>query len=158
MIGGRTSLNVLPNLIGVLSKMKVECLPEHRLGTRQTTFGVDRQYFRMRQFIEKLGFDPYPGTLNLRLLTEYDRIARQEIAEYPSIYINGFEDESRTFGPVRCYRALVNNKAEGAILVAGRTHYDKSVVEIISTEYLRDHLNLKDGSKVKVEIYFKRDT
>jgi riboflavin kinase, archaea type len=45
-------------------------------GTLFTGFGegayyVTKEGYR-KQFIEKLGFDPYPGTLNLKLTTEYD--------------------------------------------------------------------------------------
>jgi riboflavin kinase len=126
-------------------------------GIGEGGYYIKHEKYRV-QFIEKLGFDPYPGTLNLKLLTDHDKMIRQELDEYPSIYVSGFEDESRTYGPVRCYKIIINNKAEGAIVIAGRTHYDKSVLEIISPEYLRDHLNLKDGSKVKVELYFTKET
>jgi riboflavin kinase len=106
-----------------------------------------------KQFIEKLGFDPYPGTLNIKLTSDYDIKTRQELENYPAIEIEGFKNESRTFGPVKCYPALVNNKAKGALIFAFRTHYDSSVLEIIASQYLRNHLGLKDGQKVKIEIF-----
>ncbi len=105
-----------------------------------------------RQFVEKLGFDPYPGTLNLRLSTEYDIDARSELADYPAVEIEGFKNSNRTFGPVKCYPIMLDNKVKGALISAGRSHYDASVVEIIAPVFLRKHLNLKDGHKVKVEI------
>jgi len=105
-----------------------------------------------KQFIEKLGFDPYPGTLNLKLTTEYDMKTKSELEAYPAIEIQGFEDESRTFGPVKCYPAIINNKVKGAVLYALRSHYDASVLEVIAPTFLRGRLKLKDGNKVKVEV------
>jgi riboflavin kinase len=106
-----------------------------------------------KQFIEKLGFDPYPGTLNVKLASDYDIKTRQELESYPAIEIEGFKNESRTFGPVKCYPTLINNKAKGALIFAFRTHYDSSVLEIIAPQYLRNQLKIKDGQKVKLEIF-----
>lgn len=106
-----------------------------------------------KQFIEKLGFDPYPGTLNVRLTFDYDIKTRQELESYPAIEIEGFQDKSRTFGPVKCYPVFINNKAKGALMSAFRTHYDSSVLEIIAPQYLRNQLKIKDGQKVKIEIF-----
>ncbi|UCH32697.1 MAG: DUF120 domain-containing protein [Candidatus Bathyarchaeota archaeon] len=106
-----------------------------------------------KQFIEKLGFDPYPGTLNVRVTSDYDKKTRQELDNYPAIEIEGFKNESRTFGPVKCYPALINNKARGALILAFRTHYDSSVLEIIAPHYLRNQLKIRDGQKVKMEIF-----
>lgn len=105
-----------------------------------------------KQFMEKLGFDPYPGTLNLKLTTEYDVKTRSELEAYPAIEIQGFKDESRTFGSVKCYPAVINNKVKGAVIYALRSHYNASVLEIIAPVFIRGRLKLKDGNKVKVEI------
>ncbi|MGB9675902.1 MAG: DUF120 domain-containing protein [Candidatus Bathyarchaeales archaeon] len=105
-----------------------------------------------KQFIEKLGFDPYPGTLNLKLTTDYDIKARAELEAYPAIEIEGFKDENRTYGPVKCYPVIIENKVKGALVSALRSHYDSSVIEVIAPVFLRKHLNLKDGHKVKVEV------
>ena len=102
--------------------------------------------------MEKLGFDPYPGTLNLKLTTEYDIKSLSELEAYPAVELEGFEDESRTFGPVKCYPAIINNKEKGAVIYALRSHYGSSVLEIVSPFFLRSRLKLKDGNKVKVEI------
>ncbi|MEM4643654.1 MAG: DUF120 domain-containing protein, partial [Candidatus Bathyarchaeia archaeon] len=92
------------------------------------------------------------GTLNLKLTTDYDVKTFSELKAYPAIEIEGFSDENRTFGPVRCYPAIVENKVKGAVVSAMRTHYNSTVVEIISPVCLRKHLSLKDGHKVKVEV------
>lgn len=120
-------------------------------GLGEGAYYITRDGYR-KQFIEKLGFDPYPGTLNLKLTTEYDMKTRSELEAYPGIEIEGFKDESRTFGSVRCYPALINNKVKGAVVCALRSHYNSSVMEIIAPTFLRTRLKLKDGNKVKIEI------
>jgi riboflavin kinase len=120
-------------------------------GLGEGAYYVMRDGYR-RQFIEKLGFDPYPGTLNLRLTTEYDMKARSELEAYPGIEIEGFEDESRTFGSVKCYPIIINNRAKGALVCALRSHYDSSVMEVIAPSFLRGKLKLRDGNKAKVEV------
>ena len=120
-------------------------------GLGEGAYYISKEHYR-KQFIEKLGFDPYPGTLNLKLTTDYDLKTHTELEAYPAIEIQGFKNEDRTFGLVKCYPATIDNKVKGALISALRGHYDSSVVEIIAPVCLRKHLNLKDGYKVKVEV------
>ncbi len=120
-------------------------------GLGEGAYYVSKEGYR-KQFIERLGFDPYPGTLNIKLTTEYDIKTRAELETYPAIELQGFQNEARSFGDVKCYPAVINNKVKGAILTALRSHYDSSVMEIIAPVFLRAHLKLKDGHKIKVEI------
>jgi len=120
-------------------------------GLGEGAYYISKEYYR-KQFAEKLGFDPYPGTLNLKISTDYDIKTRMEIEAYPAIEIKGFKNEDRTFGLVKCYPAIIDNKIKGALITALRSHYDVSVLEIIAPVCLRKQLNLKDGYKVKVEI------
>jgi len=73
-------------------------------GLGEGAYYISKEVYR-KQFIEKLGFDPYPGTLNLKLATEYDLKTRTELETYPAIEIEGFKNENRTFGLVKCYPA-----------------------------------------------------
>jgi riboflavin kinase len=120
-------------------------------GLGEGAYYVTKEGYR-KQFMEKLGFDPYPGTLNLKLTTEYDLKSLSELELYPAVELEGFKDESRSFGPVKCYPAVINNKVKGAVIYALRSHYGLSVLEIVSPTFLRSKLKLKDGNKVKVEI------
>ena len=125
-------------------------------GTVFTGFGEGAYYISLepyrKQFMEKLGFDPYPGTLNLKLTTDYDVKARSELETYPAVGIEGFKNENRSFGHVKCYPVIIDNRVKGALISALRGHYDASVIEIIAPVFLRKYLNLKDGHKVKVEV------
>ena len=120
-------------------------------GLGEGAYYISKERYR-KQFIEKLGFEPYPGTLNLKLTTDYDVKTRSELEAYPAIEIEGFKNEDRTFGSVKCYPVTIENKVKGALILALRSHYDTSVIEIIAPVFLRKHLNLKDGHKVKVEV------
>jgi riboflavin kinase len=121
-------------------------------GLGEGAYYIGKEHYR-KQFIEKLGFDPYPGTLNLKLTADYDLKTRTELEAYPAVEVQGFKNEDRTFGLVKCYPAMIGNKVKGAVILALRSHYDASVVEIIAPVCLRKHLNLKDGNKVKVEVF-----
>jgi riboflavin kinase len=104
-----------------------------------------------RQFAEKLGFDPFPGTLNLRLRREYEN-ERRLLEALPHIVIEGFRDGERTFGPVICHEVKINDAENGALISAVRTHYSGDVIELIAPSNLRAELELKDGDIVKVRI------
>ncbi|MFH1327777.1 MAG: DUF120 domain-containing protein [Candidatus Bathyarchaeota archaeon] len=106
----------------------------------------------MRQFKDRLGFDPYPGTLNLKLVKTTHLTSRKELETYPGILIEGFSNGNRTYGGLRSFRAVVNNEVKGAVVLIQRTHYDPSVLEVIAPFYLRDKLKLKDNEIVRVKI------
>ncbi len=103
-----------------------------------------------KQFEEKLGFTPYPGTLNLRIPKE-QMFFRAKLDEMDGIKIEGFKTKERTFGEVKAFKCRING-IEGAIVIPQRTHYPKNVIEIIAPVKLREVLGLKDGDWVEVEV------
>ena len=107
-----------------------------------------------KQFRSKLGFDPYPGTLNLRVRKE-DLNERRLLDSHPFVYIEGFANKKRTYGPAKCYKALVNDKVLSAIIIPIRAHYGEDVVELIAPQPLRRQLKLKEGDLVRVKVSLK---
>ena len=102
-----------------------------------------------RQILDKLGFEPFPGTLNVRIKEEdYDKRRRLERGEY--IRLEGFKDGERSFGAAHCFPCLINEELDGALIVAERSIHDYGVMEIISPYYLRRKMELADGDRVKV--------
>jgi len=117
-------------------------------GLAEGSYYVSKEGYR-KQFRAKLGFDPFPGTLNIRLSKE-DLSERRLLEGYPSVYIEGFQNQKRSYGPAKCYKAIVEEKVPAAIILPIRAHYGEDVIEIISPESLRKRLNLKDGDVVRV--------
>jgi len=120
-------------------------------GLGEGAYYVTKEHYR-QEIVEKLGFEPYPGTLNVKLSSDYDIKTRMELDAYPAIEVRGFKNEDRTFGLVKCYPAIIGGIVKGALITALRSHYDASVLEIIAPVCLRKQLGLKDGNKVKVEV------
>ena len=119
-------------------------------GLGEGGYYVSRRGYK-EQFLKKLGFDPFPGTLNLRLRPSKAWV-RRELETYPAITIEGFKSGKRTFGKVKCFPAIINDSVEGAVALINRTHHDDSVIELIAPLHLRNRLDLKEGSKVQVKI------
>jgi riboflavin kinase len=76
------------------------------------------------QFKEKLGFDPYPGTLNIKLDAQSIEI-RKKIMQ--SIRITGFTDQNRTFGKGSCFMVRISD-IQGAVITPERTHYPEDII------------------------------
>jgi riboflavin kinase len=107
-----------------------------------------------KQFKEKLGYEPYPGTLNIKLNSMSFIEAKKEMLKYPSITIDGFSDQSRTFGWVKCYPACINDSLNinSSILILERTHYDDSIIEIIAPFSVKEQFSLKNGDYIKLKV------
>ena len=107
----------------------------------------------IEQFKNKLGFVPYPGTLNVEI--EYvERNKLRLLKDHRAINIDEFKTKNRTFGGVRCFRAKIEG-TDGAIVLPLRSHYS-NILEFISKDFLREKLNIKDGDGVKIIIYFDK--
>ena len=107
-----------------------------------------------KQFKEKLGYEPYPGTLNVRLTDQIFMSSRRELGKHPSIFLDGFSDGTRTYGWVKCYRAVINEGAvdNAAVLVLERTHYDDSMLEVIAPMSIKKVADIKNGDRVNVQV------
>ncbi|HDM67332.1 MAG TPA: DUF120 domain-containing protein [Thermoplasmatales archaeon] len=103
----------------------------------------------VNQFKDKLGFKPYPGTLNVEI-KQIDKNKIRILRKIDAIEIQPFETEDRTFGGVKCYPATINNY-ECIMVLPARGHYS-TVLEFISPVCLRDKLHLKDGDSVEVVV------
>lgn len=105
------------------------------------------------QFKKALGFDPYPGTLNLKLESAIQIERKKELRGFEGLRIDGFQKNDRTYGGARCYRATVGRAGlPSAVLVIDRTHYDDSVLEIIAPKFLRGSLDLKNGDLLELSV------
>jgi riboflavin kinase len=117
-------------------------------GLFQGAYYISKDGYR-EQIKNKLGFDPFPGTLNIRI-DDKDISKRNRLVNRSCVILEGFKDKDRAFGSCRCYPLMMNNKMEGALIIADRTIHDDNVMEIISPYYLRKELDLLDGNRVRV--------
>ncbi len=117
-------------------------------GLGEGGYYVGQEGYR-KQFKRELGFDPYPGTLDLKL--DKASLEQKEVLhELPGKPIEGFTTKERTFGPVKCFPATIRD-TEVAIVLPLRTHLT-NMIEILAPKHLRKELKLKDGDEVKVEV------
>jgi len=102
-----------------------------------------------KQFKVKIGYIPFPGTLNIKL-NQLQNI--QQLDDLDSIIVDPFSDGKRTYGWVKCFHAKLNNTINCELIRLERTHHDNSVIELISKMNLRKTGGLKTSSKVKIKI------
>ncbi|MGH1568243.1 MAG: DUF120 domain-containing protein [Nitrosopumilus sp.] len=125
-------------------------------GTLVSGMGEGAYYMGLKgytkQFESKIGYVPYPGTLNVKLDQKIHQEAIKQFETLNGIKIKSFSDGKRTYGWVKCFSAKLNNSANCELIILERTHHDDSIIELISKTNLRKIAKLKDGSKVSIKI------
>ena len=117
-------------------------------GLFQGAYYISKEGYQ-RQIKEKLNYEAFPGTLNVKIKEEdYDK--RQRLERGTSIRLEGFKDGERAFGAARVYPCIINGEEEGALIVAERSIHDYGIMEIISPHYLRRKMELADGDKIRI--------
>ncbi|MDN7013235.1 DUF120 domain-containing protein [Methanoculleus sp. FWC-SCC3] len=123
-------------------------------GTVISGLGEGRYYMSIPHYKEQfggcLGFEPFPGTLNIRLDAPSIEV-RKQIDHVGWIDIPGFTADDRTFGAARVIPCRIRGH-RCAIVVPSRTHYPEDTIEVIAGCELRKALNLNDNDTIEVEI------
>jgi len=127
-----------------------------------TGLGEGKYYMTKANYVSsfksELGFVPYPGTLNIRISSDYIKNLDLIRGSFPKI-IKGFEEEGRSFGDVLCYPVKIfNSDVKAAIIVPSRTHYGRNIAEIVSDVNIREKFGLRDGDKITVYYLLKDGT
>jgi riboflavin kinase len=125
-------------------------------GTLVSGMGEGAYYMALKgytkQFGTKIGYIPFPGTLNVRLDQKIQQEAIKQFETLEGIKIKSFSDGKRTYGWVKCFAAKLNNSINCKLIILERTHHDDSIIELISEKCMRKTGKLKDGSKVSIKI------
>jgi len=125
-------------------------------GTLVSGMGEGAYYMGLKgytkQFQSKIGYVPYPGTLNVRLDQKIHQEAIKQFETLNGVKIKSFSDGKRTYGWVKCFTAKLNNSTNCELIILERTHHDDSIIELISKSCIRKIAKLKDGSKVSIKI------
>jgi riboflavin kinase len=100
-----------------------------------------------KQITEKLGFEPFPGTLNIRLAEGYSNI-KKHLKKAKPIEISPRKNFCRGL----CFKAILMDNLKCAVVIPEIVGYPRDVIEILAPINLREKFQLKDGDSVRVKI------
>lgn len=100
------------------------------------------------QFRAKLGFVPYPGTLNLSLRGGDWESARQAMDQARGIAI----EPPAGFCAAKCFTLVIDGRIEGAAVLPEVPDYPGDKLEIVAPVAVRDALRLSDGDCVTLHL------
>lgn len=104
-----------------------------------------------RRFRERLGYLPYPGTLNVKL-DDREVIRRLgEVRSADGLKIEGFTMGGEAFSSLTSFEGELRGE-KVTLLFIDVTYYNETVAELISPTYLRGKLGLKDGDPVTFSV------
>ena len=125
-------------------------------GTLVSGMGEGAYYMSLKgytkQFKSKIGYIPFPGTLNVRLDKKIHQEAIKQFENLNGIKIESFSDGKRTYGWVKCFHAKINQSINCELIILERTHHDNSIIELISDVCIKKSGSLKNGSQVTITI------
>lgn len=120
------------------------------IGFVQTGVGQGRSFTQIKwvreQFRAKLGFDPFPGTLNVRVANP---VALDVWRRHPGVVI---EPGAEGYCPARCYHIQVSGSVRAAWIIPDVPGYPCDLVEIMAPVSLRETLKLKTGDIVRIKL------
>ena len=100
-----------------------------------------------------LGFVPLPSLLNLRLTEEAMIDQRRRLNLMKGIELAGFSEGKRSIGPLKCFRARVAGKHQGAVIDFEGSLHDSSSLHVISSVNIGRALGTKEGNECSVTVY-----
>ncbi|MEX2455184.1 MAG: DUF120 domain-containing protein [Rhodospirillaceae bacterium] len=124
---------------------------EKLIGRLATGIGMGKTFTRLdwarRQFMEKVGIDPYPGTINV-IVDDLDSMpVWVRIKRTAGIHIDNPND-----GPhdcdAKCWRVSIDGRIDGAIVFPLVDGYPAAQVEVVAAVGVREALGIEDGDTV----------
>lgn len=103
-----------------------------------------------QQIAKKIGFIPYPGTLNIKL-SKNSLVAKNSLKKANGIGISPEEGFCRG----KCFYAYIDN-LKCAIVIPELEHYPEDVIEVIAPVNLREKLKLNDDDAVEVKVIIEQ--
>ena len=95
-----------------------------------------------KYFLGKLGFEAFPGTLNLKCAADIGEIFKGSMVIRP---------EEKGLFPVHVRDAIINNKVKGAVVGPVKTVH-KGILEVIAPLNIKEYLGLNEGDMVRVRL------
>jgi len=117
-------------------------------GVKQGAFFTQLDWFQM-QCRDKLGFEPFAGTLNLEISADdvsvvesFEREAEIEFIPPDSAFCSG-----------KAFPVLVEGIRAAVVIPAEEVRvHGKDIIEVISDQRLKDVLNVDDGDSVTLTV------
>ncbi|WP_297520328.1 CTP-dependent riboflavin kinase [Thermococcus sp.] len=153
--GKRTYVEITPKGLAFLEELcdRVSSALYNGTIVGEVVSGIGEGAYYVREYApiirEYLGFEPYPGTLNVKVL--FPRTIFDAFYNVHPVILPGFVKDGRTFGDVRAYRVRIDG-IEGAVVIPSRTIHPPKIAEVVAPVYLREALNLGDGSRVTLKV------
>lgn len=125
------------------------------VGRLATGVGMGRHFTRLdwarRQFVDKLGIDPVPGTVNIVVEEPASLAAWRRLKATPGVHIDNPND-----GPLecdaRCWPVAIEGRIDAAIVLPEVAGYAPALIELIAAVGIRDALRIADGDPIRLEI------
>ena len=104
-----------------------------------------------KRFKERLGYAPYPGTLNIKI-EDSSMIRRlRELKSEDGVKVEGFTLGGESFSALSCFDGTMRGE-KVTLLFIDVTFYNETVAELISPTYLRGKMGLRDGDVVSFTV------
>lgn len=124
-------------------------------GRLATGIGQGRHFTRLewarRQFIDRMGIDPFPGTFNVIVEGGASIAAWHRLQATPGVRIDNPGD-----GPhdcdARCYPVLIEDRIAAAIVLPEVAGYPPTQIEIIAAVSVREALGVADGALLRLTV------
>jgi phosphoglycolate phosphatase-like HAD superfamily hydrolase len=138
-----------------MARLEVETVNVEMEGTYERGREEGRRFVSIPwvhdQFKEKLGFSPYPGTLNIRLRPEYLKNLRL-IRDHLDGGLMILPPKGSGYCMGVCFRAKFEGEEEGALVIPLVKGYYRDVIEILAPVELKERFKLKEGDLVRVDV------
>ena len=102
-----------------------------------------------RAFLDRLGIDVHPGTVNMILTTDRDKDAWRSVKSWPGIVLPPPRPD---WCNSRCYLARINDRIDAAIVLPEIPTYPENQIELIASVGVRVTLGLKDGDRLVIDV------
>ncbi|MFQ5978141.1 MAG: DUF120 domain-containing protein [Candidatus Heimdallarchaeota archaeon] len=147
----KTSSNLSPAIIGG----RVES------GLAEAAYYVGLEGYS-RRFQSVLGYVPFPGTLNIRMVEKKDKLAWNKLVKTMPLIIPEFDFEGRRYGMVHMWHAAliepnVPSPPPTVIIRPFRSQHSH-VFEVLSPEYLRENPGIRDDARIVFRVMISEDS
>ena len=131
------------------------------IGTITTGMGDAKKFLSLTGYLDQfqsiLGYEPFPGTLNITLNAHSTQL-KSNLSDLDSLLIHEWTDGDRTYGPATCYSAIITKPSNGKhipihVILPEKTRHGADQLELLSPVNLRKTLALNDTDELHISIH-----